>query len=828
MAEELKLVITVDKDGAISGIKQVQDAETQLQDETRNTGLVFTEFNSILEIGTKAFSAISEVAKTAIDAIKEGSRIDDVATAFNRLATNAGVVSDVFLNQLNQATGATISNFDLMRQANEAIQKGLTPEQFTTAAAAARELSDTLGTDLNQELAVISQALETGNAKILQNKIGVIDLEKAEREFAATLGVKREELNREGQIQAARLEIMRQLSDEAIRGNKIEADNADLLDQMTAGLNNQFDALKRSLGANTDLNKALKSTNEIVKGIDFTPVIQAVNAMAVAFVNAFNEITSGFLKLNKFLVDSVNNFSTNIKLIGGYATREAKLLANEYLGLNLEVKDLDIELQSLANSLNENKEVLQSTAPQVQQLDQQLQSVTQELTSTEQAASASAAEIKKYTTEVNKANQASKGFSGVDMGMGQFEPGASGEAGLPIGEQIARQFSSEEFKNQIGGALAQSIGQGLDAALNGGNSQDFKQITKQFGAQAGQAAGMAIGTAIGGPIGGMIGGEIGGVLGEKAGKAVFDAFNHVFGGGRDPGTKARKNIEAWFDTLLKDSDLRIIKDDQLIDLKEFDRLGDAFEENWVDHFNEIAGESADTFSAIGQGLTGIIGVAEDFGSQIAYIMAENLGGSLNNLQLMFYKTGLSVEELRGQLLDAFMDGKLSADDFMGALAGINQVMTEGIPDGFGMTSAALDNLFASSGRGIASLDALRDIFIEAGEVGINSFEGLRENLIAAGQSAEQVDALFKVLSDAGIGSFEQVLEGSDEFLIGLIANLDDAGFQFAELNQTIDDLSQKLDDLERGRDIDITLNVRTNADASSQRLIDAGALPGVA
>jgi len=839
--EELKLIISVEKDSAVSGIKLVQEAEKDLQNETKQTQSSFTELNSIFELSRKAFDVVAGAASLAIDAIKEGSRIDDVASAFKRLSAEAGTTSDVFLNQLQVATGSTISNFELMLKANEALKKGLTADQFSQVASAARELSDTLGTDLNAEISALSTALETGNTRILQNKIGIIDLKTAEEELANTLGIKREALNREQQVMAARTAIMAAMNDEAERGRNIENDNADLIDQITASFTNQTNALKQSLGSNIEMNDALKQMRDLLISMDFKPIINGLTSLATNAVKAANVLIDAFSNAGNYfdlLKASFDQFAYSQTAVSTKAVElrerfialttalkptieNQKKAVDTITELRQEYVAVMAKMQDAGKSQDDINNLFEKGTTDIQNLTLKFQTWKESISDAKTELDAIPDQSSKQVDLIIKATRPDGSTTkpgGKDMGLGEFEPGRSGKPdwlSSTLREDVASQFQSD-----MESALAQGLGNALNAVFSGANSEDYKQISRQLGSQSGAAAGKAIG--------GPIGEAIGSVIGDKLGKAVFDGFNHIFGGGRDEGTKMRKNVEAFFDNLLKDADLKIIKDDQLIDLKEFNRLGDAFEENWVGHFEEIAGSSFGAFASIGEGFAGLFDDAEKYGGQIGYILAENLGGSLNNLQLMFYKTGLGVEELGEKMIDAFLDGKISADQFTAAMASIQQVMTDGIPDGVGLTVQALDNLVASSGRGIASIDAVKDIIFEGMEAGAKTFDDLKKNLLDAGASAEQVEALFATFSKLNITSFEQITGASNEFLISLIANLDDAGFQFATLSTDVEDLSQKLDDLEREREIPITLRVNTIADATAQSIIDSGNLPGVA
>lgn len=819
--EELKLVITVDKEGAISGIKQVRDEETKLKDETKLVGLRFTELNQITELARKGFEVLASAARLTIDAIDQGSKINDVAGAFDRLATSAGAVSDKFLADLNRATGETIDNFTLMKQANEALQKGLTPDQFFKITAAARELSDTMGTDLLSEIQQISQAFETGNTKILQNKLGIIDLKSAEDELAESLGIKREELTKEQQVLASRLAITQAMNDEVERGLKIENDTGDIIQQIAKYLTDQFNVIRSGLGSSKELNNEFAQLRDLLKSINWAKVTAEIVEFATNAAKAFN-----------FLISSIVNFKQN--WIALKSTFSVGIFADPIDQVSESAKKLNEQFRALTFSMTPTKENAEKLGKILNQLETEINNVHNELVATGEADLDAWFDMTTVNIEIQqraleKLKQEYFDFvAAAEQLPGPAElfvtGGGGGTKALPqknwfeqAWDQAKNKFDTKEFQDSLRESTASAIGGGIRAGLEG-NSADWKELSKRTGADFGGKFGSLFGP---------VGKEIGSIVGEKLGKAVFDGFNHIFGGGRSDETRARKKLQAFFDEALKDRELEIIVDGGLKELFKFDRLKGSFPENFRELFSNLDDTAENAFKGIGTALGNALKIDPKDWDNLNFLLAENLG-NLNNLQLVMKMTGQSAEEMAANIVDAFLKSNISADEAMAALDGVRKAFEEGIPDGVGMTAEALENLAISGGKGYAAIDAVRDIFIEAGEKGITTFDQLRKDLLASGKSIEQVDAFFATLAQRGITSFEQILQGSDEFLIGIIANLDDTGFKFAEIAETIDDLGQKLDDLERGRDIDIRLNVTTNADASSQALINAGALPGVA
>lgn len=829
--QELKLKITVDKDGAVSGIQQVKAAEEDLKTQNKSVIGSFTELNSAIDLAQKGFGILKSAVQSAVQVINQGKTIDDVTIAFERLSAQAGAVSNVFLQELNRVTSDTIDNLTLMRLANEALQKGLTTEEFSTAAAAARDLSDAFGTDLITELQSISRALETGNVQTLQNKLGIIDLEAAEKNLAATLGIKREELTKEQQVLAARTAILAAARDEAERGLRSEADAADLIAQTTKNYKDQVNQIKVVVATYPEIISALTEFRDLMKQINWKKLGEEIAVFVSNVIKSFNVLASSVINAKDNFNMLLAWFDTKLPKALDIVSDRTKLLRDQFVALTVQAPKTAQGVKLLEDKFKQITAEIRRVDAAFEEADdktpfigyqQSIEQVYDELIELGEQLNRFRAEAS--APIVTELEVRGAGVSGRPGGGGGVTTGGGGNPGF---FQDMFGFTDAEWTakmQQLGAdlenALAQAIGDGLRAAFDGGNSEDWKQISKNFGRDVGSALGMSVA--------GPIGQAIGGYLGEKGGKLIFDTFNHIFGGGRSDETKARKAVESWFDTILKDLELKILKDGKLEDITDFSRMKGGFQQGWKEQYEMLTGDLNDFYDNLGKVFLQVTGQFKEIGDQIGFLIADNFGYSLNNLQLFFYKAGISIDEFRDTMIKAFLDGDISATEFNNTLFDMQQVFEDGIPGALGDTRQAFDNLVASGGRGIASLDALRDIVFEGIEAGAANFDDLRENLLASGVAADQVAILFAEFEELGIWGFEALTEGSDELLINLIANLENAGFQFGTLEENIDSLGARLDDLERGRDIDIQLNVTTNADARAARLIDAGALPGVA
>jgi flagellar biosynthesis chaperone FliJ len=390
-------------------------------------------------------------------------------------------------------------------------------------------------------------------------------------------------------------------------------------------------------------------------------------------------------------------------------------------------------------------------------------------------------------------------------------------------EKVAAEAEAarQQLSDQLEQNTANSLGASLDAALNGGKSGDYKNILRQFYSENFRAVGEFFG--------GSIGGELAAVVGDKFGKLIFDGLNRVFGG-RDAQGKVRDSLDAFFGELLKDSPALINFEGRLKSIFDLDFLrdSDAFVDGSFDDLLQGLSASAQaTFSGLGIAFSQFVEGAADQSGQLAAILANNLGGSLNNLQLLVQSTGKSFEDLRGIVIEAFLDGKLSADEALVSLSSIEQIAQKGIPGALGAVDQAFNNLVASGTKGgRAVIDALQDIGSEARELGVKDF-GALASLIQekTGASAEDVKKLFDALTASGITSIDQLEKATVDQLLPVISRLGQVEFPFAEAANEAQTLIEKVDNLPDRIEKKVIFNVETRTDRNSQALIDKGVIP---
>jgi hypothetical protein len=355
----------------------------------------------------------------------------------------------------------------------------------------------------------------------------------------------------------------------------------------------------------------------------------------------------------------------------------------------------------------------------------------------------------------------------------------------------------ESFNDATEAALAGQVQDFLAAAMQAGVDgfarEDVPQIAAGLGALIG--GGLAAYFSGGNPTITAAGAQAGAFIGS-----AFAPLLEPFGKDLD-GTRQRKNIDRYFSDLFDEGRLSVVIQGQLtgaIDeatgeairsaqpqfarianlvFEGFTNFGGDVEfggEDFSNYFNTLSSSIQNSFNGIGIALGTLQGISAEQARLIGTALANNIGGSLQNLQVLVQQTGETFEDLSKAILKAFRDSQLTAEEAYNALVQLQNIYAEGIPGAIGDFEQAIDNLNTSlenNQPGQYALDSLRDIGSE-GQEAAASFESVISSL---GQTfnftAQQQTRLFEALRLSGITSLQQLAKASDEQLITLLRNI---------------------------------------------------------
>lgn len=141
---------------------------------------------------------------------KEGAKIIGVENSFNQLAKSIGQNGTELRESLSDALKHTVGDFEIMQSVNKALGAGvkLTTADMTVLGETARALGKATGTNAADGLDTLTSALTRGNTRALARLGITVNMQEAEKKFAAQLGVTKDQLNESGILEAKRQGIM--------------------------------------------------------------------------------------------------------------------------------------------------------------------------------------------------------------------------------------------------------------------------------------------------------------------------------------------------------------------------------------------------------------------------------------------------------------------------------------------------------------------------------------------------------------------------------------------------------------------------------------------
>lgn len=253
---------------------------------------------AIAAVGVAVGGAIFGLTRLA----SRGRDVIEVGRAFTRASGD----QQAALKQLRAATNGLVSDFELMRQFNQAIALGAADsvEQFAEMATTAQALGRALGIDT----AFALESLNTGIARqsrLFLDNIGIIvSVEQANEAYAASLGKAVSELTQAEKREAFRTAAMEAARQKVQELGGVTITGADATTRFTTELKNAVDELSRLVATAPEVARffdAMTRGVELVTGklpemLDFLGKIpDAVRAAADAFnisanpaINALN------------------------------------------------------------------------------------------------------------------------------------------------------------------------------------------------------------------------------------------------------------------------------------------------------------------------------------------------------------------------------------------------------------------------------------------------------------------------------------------------------------------------------------------------------------
>lgn len=307
--------------GAVSIDDQFSDALTLAAEKVKSFADDFDGAMGAIALSAGiAVGAITAVTAAVTALGVEGSKIIGVETAFDHLAESAGTTGDTLRSNLSEGVRGTVTEMQLMESTSRLLGSGmkLTADQALLMGTASRELGKATGGDATTGLNMMSMALTTGQPRLLQRQIGLIDIKKGELDYANSIGLTVPQLDAAGQLEGKRIAILGAVQSWLDRVGTSETSFAERILQTSVAIKSWFEDLSKMVAKSDDVNTALvtitTALDKAFGGRSFAEVaLDGINAFArgvtaaVPYVESFGRAVKSvydFLDSNSAIIVS--------------------------------------------------------------------------------------------------------------------------------------------------------------------------------------------------------------------------------------------------------------------------------------------------------------------------------------------------------------------------------------------------------------------------------------------------------------------------------------------------------------------------------------------
>lgn len=195
MADVISLLLTA-KNDASKAINQVQKDLTGLQKTAAASKTTASTMDKGMAAIGGAFAAgafgatISQIVSSSAELSQAGANFDRLAVSFESLASQNGTSGAEIIQSIDAVTQGTLSNSEIMKQANAAMLLGVanTGEEFSTLAKIAVDRGRAMGISMEYAFESIVKGVGRLSPLILDNLGIIIDADETYGEYAKTIG----------------------------------------------------------------------------------------------------------------------------------------------------------------------------------------------------------------------------------------------------------------------------------------------------------------------------------------------------------------------------------------------------------------------------------------------------------------------------------------------------------------------------------------------------------------------------------------------------------------------------------------------------------------
>jgi hypothetical protein len=186
--DQIKFSLDLDASGFKEGIEGAKMALEAMAKTSKGLEEVIGSLKGMAVLAASLYGAF-KVLQGIVETVFEAENIKAVNQQFEILAKNAGIAGDSLKEGLVEAAGGLIDDTDLLQSANKAIvAMGDSAGKLPQIMELARKATAAFGGDLEQNFQNITQAVSTGNLRMLKQMGIVVDTDEALRKYALTIG----------------------------------------------------------------------------------------------------------------------------------------------------------------------------------------------------------------------------------------------------------------------------------------------------------------------------------------------------------------------------------------------------------------------------------------------------------------------------------------------------------------------------------------------------------------------------------------------------------------------------------------------------------------
>jgi len=852
-SNNIEIQVELIAEGVKKGLEEFNQELKKLDDTAKGTSQGFSNFqaglvtfNQAVQLAGTALRGI-ESAYNALDtAFSRGQEVSNLARGFDNLQKSAGQDATQALNDLRKETTGLLTDFELMQSANQAVLLGLPTEGFAEASGAAIKLGQAMGIDATKAI----ESFTTGvgrQSKLMLDNLGIlVDTQEAYRNFAEANKIVGRELDENEKKLAFQQEAYRKILDSSENLGEFLNNNGLAFQRLGVAVDNAKDRFFEAIAENKNLQKTFSELAKSIDKIDFDAYAEGVSVLIKATVKG---------------IQIVELFASSLAFLGSDAAKTQKELGTAIQALTENLDNYDDSVQKAINSFRLIDLEANLTKQEIEDYTRKLEGLeflTSKATDRKEIlsyaigilrrelefASARTEKFGDTQSEINeilndtpdkvdKVTSSLKEYKEVIQGIeGIGGIGFVGADGQPLGSQAEQSgFWSNIFSDESSQTLANQFSRIVGDAFSQAISSDETLKRDDYNQLFSQSVSEALGSAADSYAPGS--GAIVRPVAQALSTALFDGLADAFGGDTDAQANAREAFVSNIRDIIRESNLQLVVDDELklLDFNIGRGLFDVTEGN-VGIFEDLFALPDNIeggFLGIGTALAQLSGDADLVGGQVAAILNDELGGSLNNLQLLINELGLSAQDMGQAVEEAYLNGDIAAGEFLNSSAQIEQLFTKGIPGAVGATEEAFKNFAiggATSGR--IAQDALQDLAAEMLELGASSddtLDALKSNLLESGANAEQVQILFESFAQNGVSSLGQLVDLTVQQTAAITNLAQSSGFAFENTFDSIRETAEALDRLPSEKNVDIVLNISSNVqDSGAQQAVDSGLL----